>query len=70
MKKYFCGSESSNLEDGWLKTGDMAILYPDGGIEILGRKENLFRPKQVEDEKDNETVPKIIVPEKIENVLI
>jgi long-chain acyl-CoA synthetase len=31
------------LEDGWLRTGDMAELAPDGLVTILGRNDDLLK---------------------------
>jgi hypothetical protein len=47
------------LQDGWLKTGDLGCLGPDGQLIILGRVKNIIKRKGI-----------TIFPEEIDKVLI
>lgn len=51
-------SESFDKE-GWFKTGDVAMVYPNGSVKIIDRSKNIFKLSQGE----------YIAPEKIENML-
>ena len=44
--------------DGWFKTGDVALVYPNGSAKIIDRSKNIFKLSQGE----------YIAPEKIENI--
>ena len=55
-------SKEALTEDGWLKTGDVAMIIPEHGnaFKIIDRVKNIFKLQQGE----------YIAPEKIENILV
>ena len=48
MKSYFKEPEKSAeaLKDGWLATGDIAEILPNGSIKLIGRLKNLIKLSQ------------------------
>lgn len=63
MKGYFCNPEKTKealTEDGWLYSGDVGCVLPNGSIKIVDRAKNIFKLSQGE----------YIAPEKLENIFV
>eukprot|EP01055_Gregarina_sp_Pseudo9_P003850 Gregarina_sp_Pseudo_9__3849@NODE_39_length_5284_cov_104_254719_g36_i0_p1_GENE_NODE_39_length_5284_cov_104_254719_g36_i0NODE_39_length_5284_cov_104_254719_g36_i0_p1_ORF_typecomplete_len672_score109_31AMPbinding/PF00501_28/2_2e68_NODE_39_length_5284_cov_104_254719_g36_i031955210 len=60
VSEYLCHVKVEELwdEQGWYHTGDIAVLLPNKGVRIIGRKRQIFKLSQGE----------YILPEKIENI--
>lgn len=62
MSGYFKNPEKTEeaFHDGWLQSGDVAQINPNGSVKIIDRAKNIFKLSQGE----------YIAPEKIENIFI
>jgi len=63
MKGYFKNevkTAEALTHDGWMLSGDVGIIYPNGQVQVIDRVKNIFKLSQGE----------YISPEKVENVLI
>jgi len=62
MKGYFKNEEKTleAFHNGWLLSGDVGMVLPNGALKIVDRAKNIFKLSQGE----------YIAPEKIENVYI
>jgi len=47
-------------EQGWFRSGDVGVLYPNGSIRVVDRSKNIFKLSQGE----------YIAPEKLENIFV
>lgn len=66
MKGYFNNPEKTAEafegppEDGWLKSGDVIKVLPNGSVKVIDRAKNIFKLSQGE----------YVAPEKVEKVII
>ncbi len=47
-------------EDGWINSGDVAVILPNGNVKIVDRAKNIFKLAQGE----------YVAPEKLENIYV
>lgn len=62
FKGYFMRPDKTaeTIVDGWLLSGDVGMVYPNGTIKIIDRSKNIFKLSQGE----------YLAPEKLENAYI
>lgn len=63
FKGYYANPQATKEtidENGWVHTGDIGMILPNGVIKVIDRKKNIFKLSQGE----------YVIPDKIENKLI